>query len=110
MDATAAGAWIGAANGLVLFAISCWRKGSVDYAHVALSGAGVFASFNILPPFYLFTFVTNEATRATLPPELHGFEKYIAFAAVCSLLITVVAIVTLYKKAWEPSAKSPGSP
>ena len=101
MDITDAGAWIGAANVIALFVVSCVRKRRFDYDDIAPAGAIFIASYNICPPFYLFYFVSNSATRATLPPTLLGYEKYIGLAAVCSFLITIVAVVSLYRRAYE---------
>ena len=102
MDIADVGPWLGALNAIALFVTSCIVKRRFDYADIAPSGAVFLASYNILPPFYLFYFVANATTRQTLPPSLTGYDKYIGLAAVCSLLITLVAIVSLYIKACEP--------
>ena len=108
LDLTAIGTWLGAANAIALFTLSCVRQRRVDYRDVGPCGAIFLASYNLCPPIYLFYFVANKSTRGSLPVALSGYDKYIAFAAICSLFITFVAMVSLYKKAREQTADAAG--
>ena len=99
------GAWLGLANALCLFVTSSVRQRRLDYADVAPAGVAFLSSLNLWPPCVLFWFAANEQARATLPPTLAGYEKFLGLAAICSFLASVVSIASLYRKAWTRTGK-----
>lgn len=100
-EAAIAGTWLGLLNGVCLFALASIRRRSINAAQVGPAAEVFFASYNLWPPLYLFSFAVDPAKRATLPPALHGYEIFLAVAAFCSLLLTFVGIISLYVRAWK---------
>ena len=86
------GTWLGLLNGLVLFTLASVRRRSIKLSQDAPAAEVFFASYNLWPPLYLFSFTVDPAKRATLPAALHGYEIFLAVAAFCSLLLTFVVM------------------
>ena len=110
LDPTAAGTWLGLFNGLCLFSVGSIRRKRFDAADVGPAAVVFLASYNLWPPVVLFRYAVDGSLKATLPPGLVGYEKYLAVAAFCSLLLTLIGIASAYVKAWKvPTSPEAGA-
>ena len=70
--------------------------------------AGVFVSgTNIIPSLYICYFSLTPDLSSTLPVALKGYEKYLALAGICSCLVSIISIITLFKKGLGPDSAPP---
>jgi hypothetical protein len=98
VDLTKTSVIIGFISFLLIFIITLVRHRRFDAGDFGHFAVAFFAGSNIPAAIYLCYYVFDPD-----PPDLHsklqGYEKYIAFAGLSFLFVSVATIVSLCKKA-----------
>ena len=89
----------GFASALLILAITVIRQTRLDGSDLGSIAVGFFAGSNIPAAIYLCYYVFDP-DPVGMPTKLQGYEKYIAYAGLSLLFITVVTLWSLCKKAY----------
>jgi len=85
---------------IVISSITVWRQRRFEISDIGAAAVGYIAGSNVPAGLYLCWYGL-EPDPPTVLTKLHGYEKYVAFAGFCLLLITGVSLWGLVKKAYE---------
>jgi len=91
---------VGFASALLVLGLTLARQKRLDLADLPSYILAYLSGNNIPPSFYLCYYVFDPDPPA-LQTKLHGFENYIALSGLCLLLVSIISIWTLCKKAWS---------
>ncbi len=97
-----AGVWLGIACSVVVFLITLYYQRRLDLIDLGVVGATFLAASNILPALYLCYYGATTNLNQNLPPELKGYERYITFAGIASVFISLVTVWVCIQKASTP--------
>lgn len=86
----------GILNVLGVLGLGLFKRRNVDFQDLGVAVSAFAASNNVFPPFVLLFFSLNPEMTKTLPPTLQGYEWYICFAAISSILIAVFGLGGFY--------------
>jgi hypothetical protein len=84
---------------VLIFVITLSRQRRLDGTDLGSLAVGFFAGSN-LPAALFLCYYVFDPDPPSVQTKLHGYEKYIAFAGLAFLFISVVTIWTICKKAY----------
>ena len=105
LDLTQTTVLAGFISALILFVITLFRQKRLDTSDLGSLAVTFFAGCNIPAAVYLFYYAFSP-DPPNVPTKLHGYEKYIAFAGLSLLFVSIVTIWSLCKKAHASASDS----
>jgi len=99
MDFNQATALTGFTCAIGVAVVTIKRQRRFETTDIGTFAAAFFSGSNIPASLWLCWYVFDP-DPATVQTKLHGFEKYVAFAGICFLFVTSVAIWGLFRKAY----------
>ena len=97
----------GFVTAVLVAAISVGRQKRFEPSDVGTFVASFLAGTNLPPAFYLCAYAFSP-DAPLVKTKLDGLEKYVSFAGLALLLVSLVSIWGLCKKAYELSGTSSG--
>jgi hypothetical protein len=84
----------------VLVTRIAYKKKRLGYEYVGYAGGFFLSGCNIPPSLYICYF--SIFLSSDLPKTLEGYDKYLGFAGLCTLSVSIISIVSLFQKAVDP--------
>lgn len=95
---------LGFLSALFIFITTLIRKKRLTGGDLGSLAVAFFAGSNIPAALYLCYYVFDPDPPA-VQTKLHGYEKYIAFAGLSFLFVSIVSIWAVFKKAYTKRNK-----
>lgn len=100
MNLNALGTAFGFALSLLVAALTIFRQRRFEVADIGAFAAAFLSGTNLPAAVYLCTYAFSPDPPST-HTKLQGLEKYISFAGLALLLVSLVSLWALCKKAYE---------
>src|SRR5206468_12150874 len=110
----ALGTCIGFSACIVVIAITVRRQRRFEAADLGSFAAAFLAGTNIPPALFLCSYAIFPDPQS-VTTKLHGLEKFVSFAGLSLLLVSLISLWALYRKAYDvqvdsvPATKPPAS-
>jgi hypothetical protein len=88
---------------LVMFILLVYRQGSLEASDIG-PFASAFLSGSNLPAALYMCWYGFSPDPPTVMTKLQGFEKYIAFAGLSFLLVNIIALWALFRRAYTQAS------
>jgi hypothetical protein len=85
---------------IILVGITVFRQRRFEASDLGSFGAAYFSGSNVPPAIYLFLYAFDP-DPISAQTKLHGYEKYVAFAGLSLLILSLVTFWSLCRKAYE---------
>jgi len=85
---------------VVIAAVTIYRQRRFEPSDVGAFVAAFLAGTNLPPAVFLCVYAFSP-DAPMVKTKLHGLEKYVSFAGLALLLVTLVSLWALYKKAHD---------
>jgi hypothetical protein len=101
MDLNALGTCLGFSACVLVIAITIRRQRRFEAADLGSFATAFLAGTNIPPALFLCSYAIFPDDPQSVTTKLHGLEKFVSFAGLSLLLVSLISLWGLYRKAYE---------
>src|SRR6202023_1817852 len=90
----------GFVGAVAICGVTIWRQHRFSVTDLGTYAVAYFAGSNVPAALYLCWYVFDP-DPASVPTKLHGYERYVAFAGFCLLILSFVSLWGLLRNAYN---------
>src|SRR5262249_21370667 len=99
LDVTKTGCLLGILAAIAVFLLTIFRQKRLDLIDLGSFTAAYLSASNIAPAIFLCWYVFDPDPDS-VKTKLHGYEKYVAFAGLSLVFLTLISLWAVCKKAY----------